>query len=286
MVEIVNLLDDKSGEYYKYLTSAALLLLQDKECVALGIAEDDVPVGAIVADPGYNGVGEIVSLYIDREKRRNGYGTELVYEAVESLFSWDNMYAVGVTFKDDDETKSGLKSFFEYLEFDISQDGAHGSYTFSLADIASSDKIKGDIDKRVTGLKDVLASTKNALTSRHGAVQSFMVYGEIDEEVSCIVNAEEKDPSDLSCLFVGKSKDALVIVWAEAAEHSLDLVNMLRYAIVNGLKKYGKNMKIRVPFINETSKKLIEKLVGDKAVPVEYIWSAYLPLEWTLEESV
>lgn len=282
MVELVNLLEDCPEGFYKLVNDEGYDLLKSGDCVAIGVTDDDVPAGAIVADPGYEGVGEIVSLYVTPSKRRRGFASTMFYEAVDMLYDFDNMYAVGASFSGAEE--NGLKEFFEFLEFDIEKDDTHGTLSFTLSDIAASDKVKGDIDKRVVSLKDALSSTKNALIARHEAVQTFLAYGEIDEEISCIVNAEDKEPSDLSCLFVGKSEDSLVIAWAQSAEMSLDLINMLRFAIVNGLKKYGKDMVVRVPYINETSKKLIEKLVGDKAESVETVWSAYLPLEWDLEE--
>ena len=190
------------------------------------------------------------------------------------------------TFAENSEP-NGLKEFFEFLEFEFEQDEILGSFSFSLADLAASKKVKGKVDKRVISLRDTLTPTKNALKAKYPQIDEFVRYGRIDTEISCIVNDPGKEPGDVSCLFVGKvrKKKELVIVWAYAAENTLDFIHMLRFAIVRALKKYGKDMLVRAPFINERSKTVIHTLLEGKETPANTVWNVSLALEWELTDS-
>ncbi len=281
MIELIDLRNEVPEGFRKLIDDDVMNILLDGGCVALGITEDEVPVAACVADPGEDGVGEILSIYVIPEKRRDGYGTEILFDTVNMLYDYDNMFSVKASFAESEE-ENGLKGFFEYMGFEFEKDETMGSFSFSVADMASSDKVKGDIDKRVTGFKDVLTSTKNALAGKHGAIPRYRGLGEIDEELSCIVDDKKKDPEDVSCLVVGRNKNdnVLDIVWAYANENTLDFIHMLRFAVVRALKKYGKDMTIRAPFINETSKKLLEKLLCGKQKPIDTVWNVTYYLDW------
>ncbi len=285
-VELIDLTKESLEDYQKLISADGIELIGEGPCVAFGIAEDDFPVGAIVAGID-DGEGEIVSLFVLPKKRRRGYGTELVYEAINKLYDFDNLYSIKATFAENTEP-NGLKEFFEFLEFEFEQDEILGSFSFSLADLAASKKVKGKIDERVISLRDTLTTTKNAIKAKYGHIGDFSRYGRIDTELSCIVNDPDKEPGDVSCLFVGKvrKKKELVIVWAYAAENTLDFIHMLRFAIVRALKKYGKDMLVRAPYINERSRTVIHKLLEGKETPANRVWNVSLSLDWELTDKI
>ena len=133
MVEIIDLNEQFDKRFLSLINRDGQDTMND-ESVALGILDDGTPFGALVIDPGYDGAASVESLYIDESHRRQGYGTELMYYAVEMLYALDDMYSLNVSFADENGEDTGLKEFFEYLEFDIEKEESKGAYTFLLKD--------------------------------------------------------------------------------------------------------------------------------------------------------
>jgi GNAT superfamily N-acetyltransferase len=283
MAEIIDLNEQFDKRFLSLINRDGQDTMADDANIALGILDDDTPFGALVIDPGYDGIASVESLYIDETHRRQGYATELMYYAVEMLYALDDMYSLNVTFADENGENNGLKEFFEYLEFDIEKEETMGAYTFLLKEVASSEYIKGKIDSRVASYDSIERSVKNRIMSGHPSFLDFCTKGTIDESLSCVVNRKSNDRSKQSYLVVGYGEEELVILWANAAEGTFDLVSMLRFAIKNALLKYGPDFRIRVPYINSTSKKIVNKLLGDKAETTETVWNASLSLDWTDE---
>ena len=63
----------------------------------------------------------------------------------------------------------------------------------------------------------------------------------------------------------------------------MDLLRLLKFALDEACKKYDMQQRIRIPYINDQSKKLILKILGEKAVVSETVWTASLPLDGPLE---
>ena len=282
MVEIIDLNEQFDKRFLSLINRDGQDTMKD-DSIALGILDGDNPFGALVVDPGYDGAASVESLYIDEKHRRQGYATELMYYAVEMLYALEDMYSLNVTFADENGENTGLKEFFEYLEFDIEKEESKGAYTFLLKEVASSPMIVGKPDKRVASYDSIERSVKNRIMSGHPSFLDFCTKGTIDESLSCVVNRAGDDRSMQSYLVVGYGEEELVILWANAAPGTLDLVSMLRFAIKNALLKYGPDFRIRVPYINTTSKKIVEKLLGEKAETTETVWNGTLSLDWTDE---
>ncbi len=283
MVEIIDLNEQFDKRFLSLINRDGQDTMADDSSVALGILDDDTPFGALVIDPGYDGIASVESLYIDEAHRRQGYATELMYYAVEMLYALDDMYSLNVTFADENGENNGLKEFFEYLEFDIEKEETMGAYTFLLKEVASSEYIKGQIDSRVASYDSIDRSVKNRIMSGHPSFLDFCAKGTIDESLSCVVDKKSDERSMQSYLVVGYGEEELVILWANAAPGSLDLISMLRFAIKNALVKYGPDFRIRVPYITETSKNIVGKLLGERAETTETVWNASLSLDWTDE---
>ena len=256
------------------------------QAVAFGLADEGEAAGAIVALPGFEGIATIESLYINPVHRRKGYATELLIEAINQLYSFDNIMSIEADIVENYREETGTIEFFESFDFELEKDPSHGALSFLLEDAARSDKVKGDIDKRVVPFGEALRTNRNKILSEHTMLQRIVADHALEEEISCMIERDEDDKLKSSCLILAKEFNELVVAWAECADGTLDLVNLLRFAVFHALKKYGPKQKIRVPYINDHSKNIIEKLIGDKAVPSENIWKAHLELEWEAGETL
>ncbi|MCR5031969.1 MAG: GNAT family N-acetyltransferase [Lachnospiraceae bacterium] len=282
MMEFFNLNETYIEGVESLITEEGMEIFRTGESVAIALAEDEKPVGVVIADPGVTGDASIVSLYVKPEERRKGYGTDLMDMAFNMLYAYDNIYTLELSFAENQLEEPGLKEFLEFLEFELEKDESRGAYSFTLADAARSDKLKGEISGDVIPLKDVSKMAKNELVMAHPAIvttESVI----LDENTSCVIKGKEKEKEVESMLILGKEKDDLVVLWAQAREGSLDLINMMRYVVVEALKTYGKEQIVRAPYINEHSKKILEKLLGDNLNVSENVWVASLPLEWSLD---
>ncbi len=284
-MELIDLNAEQKERFYELITWDGLATLRTGDSVAIGLLEDDEPAGAIVVDPGVIGDAEIISLFVKPEHRRKGFGTELVSQALTMLFSVDNMYRLTLSFTENEKEGADLREFIRYLEFELVEDEEHGSYSFSLGDIASTKLISGIQTENVTPLSETFSSVKNTILGKHPHLRHFTDSGQLNEKLSCIIGNDSNDNSP-ACLIIGEEDDHLVVAWAETAENGAELMYMLKYAVEKGIEEYGDYKMITVPYINTNSKKIIEKLLGEKAVSSEKVWNATLYLSWTLEEAL
>lgn len=284
-MELIDLNVEQKESFYELITWEGIVALRTGDSVAIGLKKDDEPVGAIVADPGVDGEAEIISLFVKPEHRRKGYGTELMSQTLTMLFSVDNIYRLVFSFVENEKEGADLRAFIQYLEFELVEDEEHGSYTFSLGDIASSKFVSGISTENVVSLSESLSSVKNSILGKHPHLRHFTDSGLLNEKLSCVVKSDRNDNSP-ACLIIGDEDDHLVVAWAETTENGAELMYMLKYAVDKGIEEYGDYKMITVPYINASSKKIVEKLLGEKAVSSEKVWNATLYLNWTLEEAL
>ncbi|MCR5279602.1 MAG: GNAT family N-acetyltransferase [Lachnospiraceae bacterium] len=283
MTELFDLNEEMPKGFVELISANGRDAFRTGRSVALGIADEGEPAGAIVAFPTDDGTATIESLYINPVYRRKGYASELLIEAINALYNYDNILSIDADIVVNGREEPGTFEFFEAFDFDLEEDPVHGALSFILEDAAKSEKVKGEIDKRVIPFGEALRTSRNKILSEHTMLQRLVAANALDEEVSCIIERDDEDKLPSSCLILGVEYNELIVAWAEAAEGTLDLVNMLRFAVVEALKKYGPKQKIRVPYINEHSKSIILKLMGDKAEPSETVWNAHLELEYEFD---
>lgn len=284
-MELIDLNVEQKESFYELITWDGIAALRSGDSVAIGLLIEDEPAGAIVADPGVDGEAEILSLYVKPEHRRKGYGTELVYQALTMLYSVDNMYRLVLSFTENEKEGAELREFLGFHDFELEEDKEHGSFSFTLEDAVSSKFLSGGDTKNVSSLSESKSSVKNSIYGKHRHLRHFIDNGAINENLSCIVPKEGTD-KDPACLIIGEEDDHLVIAWAETSENGIELVYMLKHAVEKGMEEYGPYKKVVVPYINSFSKKIVEKILGDKAVSCEKVWNAALDLEWTMDEAL
>ncbi len=284
MVEILNLKDENPAEYYEMLTRRGQESFDSEDGLVMGIRFDEHPVGAIAVELDQAGAALVTSIYIAPEFRRKRLATELIFMAASYAANGEGLYRIEAEFAENEKEEPGAKEFFEFLEFELEKDPDHGAYTVKLSDVDKSEIISKASGAGLVSYKKTKSSIRNYVISEHPALWDVMAAGNIDEDMSCFEDKENYDGDEPDCIIFCKEGDELVMAWAQSENNKLNLVKMLKFAFDVAKEKYGSDMKVRIPYINEVSKKLILKMMGDAAVDSETVWRAILPLDGPLSE--
>ncbi len=281
MVEIFDLKDKKPFEYYSMLTREGQESFDNEEAIVFGLSVDGKSAGAIAMEPDGEGAVNITSLYICPEFRRKGFGTELVYTAASYIVNAEGVYRIEATIaeSDDIEDGDGLRKFFEWLDFKMEKDEEHGAYSVTIGDISGCDVISKAKPGEFYPYNRILSAVKNRVILEHPALTDAIGNGKIEEDMSFFADNDLEAGEMSDCIvFVREDRD-IVMAWAQAENNKMNLVKLFRSAFEAAEKKYGPDQVVRIPYINENSKKLIGKILGDTARETEIVWKGVFPLE-------
>jgi hypothetical protein len=103
--------------------------------------------------------------------------------------------------------------------------------------------------------------------------------------MSCVVLEKEEDKLPEAQIFFADRDNELIMIWAESGDKNMALLSMLRFAINEAIKEYDANKIIRIPYINEVSRKIIEKIMGDFTRTAYHVKHAVYGLGYTEESA-
>ena len=186
MTEIIELKKEKPVAFLEMITEAGQESFMSDSGFVLGLLSDGYPAGAIALDIRES-TAYITSLYIRPEYRRQGLGTELIYEACTELAFFEGVYSMDARFAVNEKDGAGLREFFEEIGFDLSPDGEHGAYSFSLKDAVESEIIEKAPDNNIIHYRDADPEIKNRLIAAHPSLKYIISHHEIEQDISCFV---------------------------------------------------------------------------------------------------
>ena len=275
MIELIDLSTEDCSPFLELINAEGQRLIGLDDGVAVGITDDGIPAGAIVAELDDSCSATIVSLFVKEDKRRQGIGTELLYRALSLLLKKESIVRLEAEFASIAGDETGLYEFFGKMDFRFERDEKHGAYLIMLSDASEDGVLKKASSQGVVPYSKTMLQIKNRISAAHPMLYKV----NIDENVSCVAGTYDNEDTCPDCLLFTKEEDTLVMVWADSSLDKLNLVRMLKFASDEALNLYGPLTKIRIPYINENSKKLIVKMMGEKAVSVESVWRVVLPVE-------
>ncbi len=247
-----------------------------------GVLDDDDPVGVIVGaiDPGKYLV-TIEHIFVKKDYRRQGIATNLVILVGDAISLLDDNFKleckVTEFFKYKDDSGSSevvtdggadLRGFFNFLEFTEEKIEDIGAYQMHLADgdnrkvppVPPSYNIKkpSELTKRE---RDSLNSNEN------GMILQYLNNGYLDDELSQFYVSDNEVKSFLA---IKSDEKMCSIVWASIKNGSqIPAILVGRNAFLTARKIRSGNTIVYMPYINEVSREMIEKICNDKIVPAE-----------------
>ncbi len=286
MYEIINLMEEVPEGFAALINGEGQRLLKEVqgEAYAIGMLLDETPIGAVVFDNCHDGSAKLVSLYVTEEERRKGCGTELIYRSSLLLSADEEINRIEAAFAENEYEEPGLKDFFTWLEFQITPNDTMGAYLFRMEDAAKSPLLIKADKEGVVSWKDIPDHAKDQLLLEHPQALPFVKNKRLEKYMSCVVEKELSGEGHPGCLLFSLDDTELTMLWAETGQNKLDLMHLFKHALDLGLSRYGEEMLIRVPYINATSKNLVEKLIGDSIRSAETVYEAVFPLSWEEEE--
>ena len=168
------------------------------------------------------------------------------------------MYRIEASFADESDT--GLGAFFASLDFTIEDDPETGEFVTTLGEAAGSEALKKAKYTGVTPYAEVDKLTRNDIVNKEPVVKDYLSHGPVAEKMSCVMY-DDNDPVPESMLLFGEQDDELIMIWAESGDRNMALLSMIGYALHEGLEEFGPDKVVRLPYINEVSRKIIEKIM-------------------------
>ncbi len=235
--------------------------IKNGELFAIGSMMFEYPNGAIVSSLDKDTV-TILSIYVDVYDRHNGTGTFLVEKLNELVSKVPGIYSIRAVLPPKLE-KSGAESFFEAAGFNFSDfGGPEVKFTVASLEDAPLPKSSNDADHCFSGRElgsealmrfehslsaDGNYLMKKSLNSPNIIQQVSMYYVENNTVKGCVVLSEEK-------------AEEIIFEFAYATNGAA-LLPMLLSALGAVKESYSPQTLIRLQAVNETSQKLVEKLV-------------------------
>lgn len=278
-MEVV-LLDSENIEPFESFMGGvnAAAVCFDNDTFGMGLLHNQEVYGEVVIR--INGTEAVIrSLYIVPEHRREGGATVLLLEASAYAGMNETVDGFSVEFTEDLIADNGLKAFFEYCGFDLTENTDVQTYSLTLKDLMESPYLKGN--STVHGQKtyaQLSHDERHSLLEEPPFYMPMYVQGNlIEPDVSVFLT--EKGALQ-GCIVVVPEDDALSVVWMRIAPTNYkELIVMLKNAGNAALEKYGPDKQVILPIISKEANLLVNKLFGNSLVKIEKSYTGIMMFE-------
>ena len=275
-MDIVRIKRDTLAAFELIMTKEALDLIGEdaKNIYALGAVSDGMPVGAaavVFAPPE----GRLISLYVVKEYRKQGIGTMLGTELLNTAMAQPGMETFVASYTEG-EGEDIFGSFFNSMFFDVERVGTEYIIRADhVVEKVEEQKMKAT-DKRICAWEKLLSAEKKLLLDEEMDLSEYMENDQIREDLSFVMLSEDRTKIE-SCLIFAEVKGELVLVWTSAVSAYMALAQMIAAAADKIKSSEPEGRIIHLPSINDQSKKFIEKLFGNRVVTGYVSYRAQFP---------
>lgn len=259
-----------------------------------GALDDDKPVGVIIgAISPEDYIVEIKYIFVKKEYRRQGIASNLILIMCDAISTWDDNFTIEceVTefWKYKDESKgndvevdagSDLRGLFKFLEFNEEINEEVGAYQMHMSDGEKREVAPIPDGYYFKKPSELTRTEKDSLRDdQNGMILHYINNGELDDELSRFYVSGE----DVKSYLAIKSDDKICsIVWASVKKDSqVPAVYIGRDAFLTAREKRSGDTVVYMPYINDVSKKMIEKICNNKEVQAEINYKYSLELSDT-----
>jgi len=268
----------------------------DDRLIMLGLVDDDAPIAALVCEllPD-EGTADFVSLFVDANYRRQGLATDLVISVCTILSQQEYDFVVTCSVAERFGLREGdpvrgadLKGLFRYLDFQEEELTNVGSFYCTLGDLQDNALLKAAGRMKFKHFSELSRMEKNFLSEEDNPflIERF-TKGKMDEDLSLFLTDED---SIKACLCMESDETSVTMDWARVEPESrIALVEMFGNAFRTLLAEVEEGKRsmdtvIHLPYINDASKALIQKMLGAAArVSEKQFWYSYSLIDETLE---
>ena len=250
----------------------------DQNTFGMGLIQEQEAYGEIVVQiKGHAAV--IHSLYILPEHRREGAATLLLLEASAYAGMNENVDGFMVEFTENLQVDNGLKAFFEYCGFELTENQDVTTYGLTLQTLMDSPYFrKGGTDYRLKTYAQLSHNEKSNLMQESPFYMPMYVQENlIEPDVSFFLTENGKI---LGCIVVIPEKDVLSVVWMKIlAENYKLLIDIMQSAGRAALDKYEGKKQVILPIISKEANRLVNKLFGNSLVRIEKNYTGMMVFE-------
>ncbi|MBQ7679728.1 MAG: GNAT family N-acetyltransferase [Butyrivibrio sp.] len=275
MIEYIRIIPDNAVFFRHLMREDAYLYIPDPGTIGIGLAEDSQPFAALVFRVPEEGRAQVLSLYVQKNYRRQGYGTELMVTMADYLEAFTEVTRVDCDYDLRNDTESALPAFLAYLDFDVQQ-APGGCYVTTLGQLRQIRGLQGGGGSCIP-YAEMSILQKKMLYQEELDLKPEMDAGLIEESMSCV--RMEGDTIEGCLIFVRDEQDpgALNLLWARNNRYPAGMASLLGSAL-QGASAYGDDTRLIIPVMNERSERLAAGILGDRAQKTETVWHATLAL--------
>ncbi|MCR5520533.1 MAG: GNAT family N-acetyltransferase [Lachnospiraceae bacterium] len=247
-----------------------------------GLYDEDemIAQGALVVQiAGYNLM--IRSLFVDPEYRGIGGATKLMDTVINDAFETDDIAEIELLAGCSNEGEMMVAGFLKSRGFQ-NEDAEERYYSTTVSQIIESGVLPKFIGR---GGAQPLFFTTDAALKGLGTEMAQMsavfvplpiVRTDYEQDVSMLI---EKDGRITDIVLIEKEDDDLILSYALATGSGTGIMSALAASMKVAAEKYGEDVTIRIPTVNELSSALVKKIIPG-ANCTEYVrcYMSMLPL--------
>lgn len=254
----------------------------DDTTFGLGLVSDDEVYGEVVVELR-EAAAVIRSLYIVPEHRREGGATLLLLEASAYANSNANVDGFAVEFTEDLEEDNGLKAFFEYCGFELTEKQNITAYSLTLGELVESPFLQEGSKHDLKTYSQLSHDELHKLMEENQLYMPMYVEGNlIEPDVSFFLT---NGGVIQGCIVVVPVGDALSVEWMRVSPANYrEIIAILRSAGTAAIEKYEAEKQIILPIVSKEADALVNKLFGDKLIQLEKNWNGTMAFEGDFEE--
>ena len=242
--------------------------------------EEMIAQGALVVQiAGYNLM--IRSLFVDPEYRGIGGATKLMDTVINDAFETDDIAEIELLAGCSNEGEMMVAGFLRSRGFQ-NEDAEERYYSATVSQIIESGVLPKFIGR---GGAQPLFFTTDAALKGLGTEMAQMsavfvplpiVRTDYEQDVSMLI---EKDGRITDIVLIEKEDDDLILSYALATGSGTGIMSALAASMKVAAEKYGEDVTIRIPTVNELSSALVKKIIPGASC-TEYVrcYMSMLPL--------
>ena len=264
-MKVIRISDSLFPKFELILTAEAVERLapgpdRAQDTFALGVVDDDMPLGAIAIKCSPP-TAEVLSLYVVDEYRRLGIGSHLVLEAITDAMSLPGITELIVPYSES-PGEDMYTSFFNGVGMEVVDVGAE--YRVTVKDALSSPGLSDRFNRKESTLSwsELSSPQQKKLFPEGAGLYDYYIQHRLREDL-VFVSLNEQGDGYRGCIAVVEENGELILAWLRADKSPILMMELIHCALRQAEENGEQDKVLRIPTINSTSDSMVKDLFGD-----------------------
>lgn len=275
-LKIIDVTSENFSEYEECIPSYVVELMnEDLAHTYVGLVEDKFASVLSVFFDEYSGILEIIDVYVVEDMRRKSIAFDMMeYVGMQIMEAYD--YSVRAIVASFSESNEEAKGFFEGVDFELVPNENSSTFVYTLKDLKDSYLMenKYSIPEKydLIRYKDMDNIKRKSLIAKiieHNGIYDMNFADDLSEEFSISVWSGDEPVGTVEVICEENGELALGQFFVVKMDTAI--LGVLQMIVEELLEKYSPDTKFSAYIVSESSKNLIEKLLGDNCQKINMI---------------